>query len=119
MQRITSAVSPSRPLTTTESDSILVFAQGVFKRLYELSLSEPLRLESLVAILEAVNKCYPQLGQDLGTWATHAPTETDSQRKLHQTILLLLLRSHLVNLSELDDWTSDDDRKLLDKNVSD
>ena len=61
-------------------------------------------LESLVAMLEAVNKCCPQLGQDLGTWATYA--ETESQRILHRTVLLLLLRSRLVNLSELDEYLS-------------
>mmetsp|Transcript_25184 Transcript_25184/g.73927 ORF Transcript_25184/g.73927 Transcript_25184/m.73927 type:complete len:2663 (-) Transcript_25184:304-8292(-) len=104
-QRVTAAVSESgnaRPLISSEKDAILGFSQGIFKRLYEISLNEPLRLEAHVAILEVMNECCPQLGQDLGTWATYAPTETDAQRKLHRAILLLLLRSNLVAASEMD-----------------
>ena len=33
-------------------------------RLYELDLSEPLRLEALVALLEKMNEANTQLGQD-------------------------------------------------------
>eukprot|EP00957_Ditylum_brightwellii_P123676 9428681-Ditylum_brightwellii.AAC.1 len=89
-------------LSTTETDAILGFAQGIFKSLYELSLSEPLRLETMVALLETLNETCSQLGKDLGTWATYAPTKTDAQRKLHRTVLLLLVRSHLIPTSELD-----------------
>ena len=97
-------VGGTRVLNSTEKDTILGFAQGVFKHLYELSLTEPLRLEANVAFLEVLNECCPQLGQDLGTWATYAPTETEAQRKLHRAILLLLLRSCLVDASELDGY---------------
>ena len=72
------------------------FSQGVFRRLYELNLSETLRLEALVALLEKMNEANTQLGQDLGTWTTYAPTDTEAQRKLHRTVLLLLVRSKLV-----------------------
>jgi len=95
-----------RILSSTEVDSILVFAQSVFKRLYDLSLSEPLRLEALVALLEALNECFPQLGQDLAIWVTYAPTETDGQRKLHRTILLLLVRSRLIPVKDVDVFLS-------------
>lgn len=95
-----------RTLTPTENKSILAFAQGIFRRLYELDLSEPLRLEALVALLEKVNECCPQLGQDLGKWTTFAPTDTEVQRKLHRTVLLLLVRSNLVSPQELDGFLS-------------
>ena len=104
VQRYASTSRASRPLSTLEQEAVLGFAQSVFKRLYDISLSEPLRLEALVALLEGLNECCPQLGQDMGTWATYAPTETDAQRKLHLTILLLLVRSHLVPISEVDDF---------------
>lgn len=95
-----------RVLSSAETDSILVFAQSVFKRLYDLSLTEPLRLEALVALLEALNECFPQLGQDLCIWVTYAPTETEGQRKLHRTILLLLVRSRLISVKEVDGFLS-------------
>jgi len=103
-EQVTSSAVSNGVLSSSETDSILGFAQGIFKRLYELRLSEPLRLEAFVALLESLNKCCRQLGQDLGTWATYAPTETDSQRKLHRTVLLLLLRSDLLQVHELDDY---------------
>ena len=93
-----------RPLTTTEQEAVLGFSQGVFKRLYELSLSEPLRLEALVALLENINVFCPKLGKDIGTWATYAPTNTDPQRRLHRTVLLLLVRSNLLPTQELDSF---------------
>ena len=75
-------------------------------RLYELDLSEPLRLEALVALLEKMNEANSQLGQDLGTWTTYAPTDTEAQRKLHRTVLLLLVRSNLVSPQALDGFLS-------------
>merc|ERR1711971_420217 len=92
----------SRPLTPSEQESVLGFSQGIFKRLYELSLSEPLRLEALVALLENINVFCPKLGKDMGTWATYAPTSTDPQRRLHRTVLLLLVRGRLLSVQELD-----------------
>jgi CCR4-NOT transcription complex subunit 1 len=92
----------SRPLNASEQELILGFSQGIFKRLYELSLSEPLQLEALVAILENINTYCPKLGKDMGTWATYAPTNTDAQRRLHRTVLLLLVRSHLLSVHDLD-----------------
>ena len=94
----------SRPLTTTEQDMVLGFSQGIFKRLYELSLAEPLRLEALVALLESINSFCPKLGKDMGTWATYAPTNTEPQRRLHRTVLLLLVRSRLLAVPELDNF---------------
>ena len=105
-QQCTSSAASAGHLSSSETDAILGFAQSIFKRLYELRLSEPLRLEAFVAMLEALNECCVQLGQDLGTWATYAPTETDGQRKLHCTVLLLLLRSRLIEISELDEYLS-------------
>ena len=93
-------------LSTSEKEAVLGFSQSIFKRLYELTLSEPLRLEALVALLENVNECCPQLGQDLGTWATYAPTDTEAQRKLHRTVLLLLVRSRLISVQDLDGFLS-------------
>jgi CCR4-NOT transcription complex subunit 1 len=98
-------VVPSN-LSEIEKKQAVGFAQGVFRRLYELDLSEPLRLEVLVALLEKMNEANSQLGQDLGTWTTYAPTETEAQRKLHRTVLLLLVRSNLVSPQELDGFLS-------------
>lgn len=92
----------SRPLTTPEQELILGFSQGIFKRLYELSLTEPLRLEALVAVLENIDANCPKLGKDMGTWATYAPTNTEAQRRLHRTVLLLLIRSRLLAVHDLD-----------------
>jgi len=92
----------SRPLSTSEHEVVLSFSQGIFKRLYELSLSEPLRLETLVSLLEGINTYCPKLGKDMGTWATYAPTNTEQQRRLHRTVLLLLVRSQLLSVSDLD-----------------
>ena len=92
----------TRALTPTEQESVLGFSQGIFKRLYELNLSEPLRLEALVALLENVNVSCPKLGKDIGTWATYAPTNTETQRRLHRTVLLLLVRSRLLAVGDLD-----------------
>jgi len=95
-----------RNLSEPEKKSALAFAQGIFRRLYELDLSEPLRLEALVALLEKMNDANPQLGNDLGTWTTYAPTDSEVQRKLHRTVLLLLVRSNLVSAQELDGFLS-------------
>lgn len=97
-------VGGGRPLSSTEADAVMMFAQGLFKRLYDMTLNEPLRLESLIMVLESLNAFCPQLGQDLGTWSTYAPIETEAQRKLHRTILLLLLRSHLIPVNEIDQY---------------
>jgi len=61
-------------------------------------------LEAFVALLEALNICCRQLEKDLGTWATYAPTDTDAKRKLHRTVLLLLLRIKLLQVFELDNY---------------
>lgn len=94
----------SRPLSPSEHEVVLAFSQGVFKRLYELNLTEPLRLETLVALLEKINAFCPKLGKDMGTWATYAPTNTEQQRRLHRTILLLLIRSQLLSVHDLDSF---------------
>lgn len=101
-KQMTSSVAANGSMTSAEQDSILGFAQNIFKRLYELRLSEPLRLEAFVGLLDALNECCPQLSKDIGTWATYAPTTTEIQRKLHRTVLLLLLRSNLLQVAELD-----------------
>jgi len=93
-----------RGLVQSEQDAVLQFSQGIFKRLYELSLGEPLRLEALVALLEKINMSCPKLGKDMGTWATYAPTNTEAQRRLHRTVLLLLVRSRLLAVNELDQF---------------
>jgi len=98
-----SSDDPSRTsLSSAETDSILSFSQGIFKRLYEVNLSERLALEALISLLEMLNKICPQLGRDMGTWATYAPTKTDMQRKLHRAVLLLLVRSNLIQIADLD-----------------
>lgn len=89
-------------LGTPEQEAVLGFSQGIFKRLYELNLSEPLRLETLVTLLETIDISCPKLGKDIGTWATYAPTNTEQQRRLHRTVLLLLIRSRLLAVSDLD-----------------
>ncbi len=106
-KQMATSVAAAGTMPTTEQDSILGFAQNVFKRLYELRLSEPLRLEAFVGLLDSLNECCPQLSIDIGTWATYAPTETDGQRKLHRTVLLLLLRSNLLQVMELDAYLSE------------
>lgn len=100
--RVVASSGESRTLSPTETDAILSFSQGIFKRLYEVNLTERLRLEAMVALLEMLNKICPQLGKDMGTWATYAPTKTDTQRKLHRTVLLLLVRSALIAIGNLD-----------------
>jgi hypothetical protein len=40
----------------------------------------------------------------MGTWATYAPTNTEQQRRLHRTILLLLIRSQLLSVHDLDSF---------------
>ena len=100
--RVVAPSEESRSLSPTETDTILSFSQGIFKRLYEVNLSERLRLEAMVAMLEMLNKICPQLSKDMGTWATYAPTKTDSQRKLHRAVLLLLVRSELIAIGNLD-----------------
>jgi CCR4-NOT transcription complex subunit 1 len=106
--RVVAAYSddPSRSpaLSSAETDSILSFSQGIFKRLYEVNLSDRLRLETLISLLEMMNKICPQLGRDMGTWATYAPTKTDVQRKLHRAVLLLLVRSDLIQIGDLDTY---------------
>jgi CCR4-NOT transcription complex subunit 1 len=92
----------TRNLSPSEQEAVLGFSQGIFKRLYELNLSEPLRLEALVALLENINVSCPKLGKDIGTWATYAPTNTEAQRRLHRTVLLLLIRSRLLAVNDLD-----------------
>ena len=101
-----SSDDPSRStvLSSAETDSILSFSQGIFKRLYEVNLSERLRLEALISLLEMLNKICPQLGRDMGTWATYAPTKTDMQLKLHRAVLLLLVRSDLIQIGDLDTY---------------
>lgn len=94
----------TRGLAQAEQDSVLGFSQNIFKRLYELNLGEPLRLEALVALLEKINVSCPKLGRDMGTWATYAPTNTEQQRRLHRTVLLLLIRSRLLAVNELDQF---------------
>lgn len=94
----------TRALTQAEQDAVLGFSQSIFKRLYELNLGEPLRLEALVALLEKINMSCPRLGKDMGTWATYAPTNTETQRRLHRTVLLLLIRSRLLAVNELDQF---------------
>ena len=88
----------------SNEDVCLSFAQTIFKQMYELSLNEPLRLESLIAILEAIAEGCSKLGKDITTWITYAPMNTDDERKLHRTVLLLLVRSQLVKIGELDIW---------------
>lgn len=103
-KQMTTSVAANGALTAAENDSALGFAQTIFRRLYELRLSEPLRLEAYVALLESLNICCRQLEKDLGTWATYAPADTDAKRKLHRTVLLLLLRSKLLQVAELDNY---------------
>lgn len=106
VKRVLPNVNPNggltRNLTPSEQEAVLGFSQGIFKRLYELNLGEPLRLEALVALLEDVNVSCPKLGKDIGTWATYAPTNTEAQRRLHRTVLLLLIRSRLLAVNDLD-----------------
>jgi CCR4-NOT transcription complex subunit 1 len=104
MPNVSSTGDVTRTLNASEQELILGFSQGIFKRLYELSLSEPLQLEALVALLENINVFCPKLGKDMGTWATYAPTNTDSQRRLHRTVLLLLVRSRLLAVHDLDSF---------------
>ena len=93
----------SKVAIAATDDVVLAFAQTIFKQQYELSLAEPLRLESLIAILEALaGEGCSTLSKDLTTWVTYAPMNTDEERKLHRTVLLLLVRSKLVIISELD-----------------
>ena len=108
----------------SQQQNVLGFCQSVFKRLYESSLVNnnnnngggdedtngtgsniiPLRLEALVAVLEAVYGQISSLKTNLNTWITFAPTETPSQRLVHRTVLLLLLRSKLISPTAVDGY---------------
>lgn len=92
----------SKVAVASSDDVCLSFAQTIFKQMYELTLSEPLRLESHIAALEAINEGCNDLSKDVTTWITYAPMGTDDERKLHRTVLLLLVRSKLVNIRDLD-----------------
>jgi CCR4-NOT transcription complex subunit 1 len=96
-------VAEVRKVAGSCSDDVcLSFAQTVFKQMYELNLNEPLRLESLIAVLESIAQSCAKLSADVTTWITYAPMNTENERKLHRTILLLLVRSQLVKIGELD-----------------
>ena len=56
-KQMTTSVAATGALTPPENDSALGFAQTIFKRLYELRLSEPLRLEAFVPLLKSLNIC--------------------------------------------------------------
>lgn len=107
-------VVPGSPpiFTDAESGAILGFAQGIFKKLYEISYSEPLRLEVYVALLAALGDCMPKLKTDLAQWATFAPTENDGQIKQHRSVMLLLLRERLISPADMDIYLA----SVIDKN---
>jgi CCR4-NOT transcription complex subunit 1 len=67
---------------TCPDDICLSFAQTVFKQMYELSLNEPLRLESLIAVLESINQSCSKLSADVTTWITYAPMNSENERKV-------------------------------------
>eukprot|EP00984_Skeletonema_dohrnii_P021519 scaffold10775_cov119-Skeletonema_dohrnii-CCMP3373.AAC.4 len=100
--RVVASVGDPSSLSSSDTDSILSFSQGILKRIYEVDLSQRLRLEALIALLEMLNKICPQLGRNIGTWTKYAPTKTDAERKLHRAVLLLLVRSDLIQISDLD-----------------
>ncbi|KAL7457410.1 hypothetical protein ACHAWC_009841 [Mediolabrus comicus] len=102
--RVVASSGDPSSLSSNETDSILNFSQGILKRIYEVDLSQRLRMEALVALLEMLNKICPQLGRNIGTWATYAPTKTDNERKLHRAVLLLLVRSDLIQIGVLDTY---------------
>jgi hypothetical protein len=54
---INSSTAALGPLSASKVEALFAFVPSVFKRLYELRLSEPLRLESYVSILEGINEC--------------------------------------------------------------
>ncbi|KAL7495152.1 hypothetical protein ACHAWT_006213 [Skeletonema menzelii] len=99
--RVVASVEAST-LGSSDIDSILSFSQGILKRIYEVDLSQRLRLEALIALLEMLNKICPRLGRNIGTWTKYAPTKTDPERKLHRAVLLLLVRSELIQIADLD-----------------
>lgn len=103
-KKIMPVVAPGSPpvFSPAESEAIFGFAQGIFKKLYELSYTEPLRLECYVALLAALGGSLPKLKMDLAQWATFAPTETGDQLKLHRSVMLLLLRDGLISPADLD-----------------
>ena len=100
--RVVASSGDPSSLNQTETDAILSFSQGILKRIYEVDLSQRLRLEALIAFLEMLNKVCPKLGKNIGTWTQYAPTKTDAERKLHRAVLLLLVRSDLVQIGDLD-----------------
>jgi hypothetical protein len=59
-------------------------------------------METLIALLEMLNKICPQLGRNIETWSKQAPIKTDNERKLHRAVLLLLVRSDLIEIGVLD-----------------
>jgi len=95
-------VTARLPVGNVLDEAVLSFAQGVFKRMYDLSLSEPLRLEVFIALLQCLDEVCPKLSKEIGTWVTYAPMNNDNQKKLNRTILLLLVRSKLVKITDLD-----------------
>ncbi|GMI08718.1 hypothetical protein TrVE_jg9301 [Triparma verrucosa] len=104
---VKSIIAEIRKVGGASSDDVsLSFAQTIFKQMYDLTLNEPLRLESLIEILTAVNEGCSKLSKDVTVWITYAPMSTEEEKKLHRTVLLLLVRAQLVKSNELDAWMS-------------
>ncbi|GMI05586.1 hypothetical protein TrVE_jg1082 [Triparma verrucosa] len=104
---VKSIITEIRKVVGASSDDVsLSFAQTIFKQMYDLTLNEPLRLESLIEILTAVNEGCSKLSKDVTVWITYAPMSTEEEKKLHRTVLLLLVRAQLVKINELDAWMS-------------
>merc|ERR1712160_46696 len=55
-----------------------------------------------IALLQCLDEVCPKLSKEIGTWVTYAPMNNDNQKKLNRTILLLLVRSKLVKITDLD-----------------
>ncbi|GMH87968.1 hypothetical protein TL16_g11021, partial [Triparma laevis f. inornata] len=104
---VKSIIAEIRKVGGASSDDVsLSFAQTIFKQMYDLTLNEPLRLESLIEILTAINEGCSKLSKDLTVWVTYAPMSTEDEKKLHRTVLLLLVRAQLVKINELDAFMS-------------
>jgi hypothetical protein len=80
------------PIGRLEQELVLGFSQGIFKRLYELNLSEPLRLEALVALLENINTYCPK-SEKIWVRGNICSYEHRAAEKAAQTVLLLLAQS--------------------------
>lgn len=112
------SLGPEHEITSAIRD-IVVFAKGlhiavkeevafraanvIFKMLYDPNPfnAETLRIEAFVAVLDNLSDISKKIKQDLPQWAFGVNVQ-EAQKKIHRTVLLVLIRHKLIKTTELD-----------------